>query len=73
LVQNVERIRDARTEGGAKLSSAISAALPKYDGKTTYGILITNEGDVIPLQSADADPLFSNYIPAGHVEGKAAL
>jgi hypothetical protein len=73
LVQNIERIRDAWAQGGGKLPQAISSALPKYDGKTTYGILITNEGDVVPLQSANADPLFKNYIPAGHVEGKAAI
>jgi hypothetical protein len=73
LADNIERIRDAWAQGGAKLPKAISAALPKYDGKTTYGILITNEGDVVPLQSADADPLFNNYVSAGHVEGKAAL
>jgi hypothetical protein len=73
LVQNIERIRDAWAQGGGKLPHAISAALPKYDGRTTYGVLITNEGDVVPLQSADANPLFSNYVPAGHAEGKAAI
>jgi hypothetical protein len=34
--------------------------------------LITNEGDVVPLQSGDRDPLYSSYVSAGHVEGKAA-
>ena len=72
LVENIERIRDAWAQGGGKLPQAISAALPKYDG-TTYGILITNEGDVVPLQSGPPDPRYSNYPPAKHVEGKAAI
>jgi hypothetical protein len=73
LVQNIEGIKDAWAQGGGKLPQAISAALPKYDGKTTYGILITNEGDVVPLQSGGATPLFDNYSSASHVEGKAAI
>jgi hypothetical protein len=56
-----------------RLHAAISAGLPKYDGKTTYGVLITNEGNVVPLQSGQTSPLYSNYPPAGHVEGKAAI
>jgi SCP1.201-like deaminase len=56
-----------------RLHAAISTGLPKFDGKTTYGVLITNEGDVVPLQSAGAHPLYDNYVPAGHVEGKAAI
>jgi len=71
--QNIEGIKDAWAQGGGKLPQAISAALPKYDGKTTYGILITNEGDVVPLQSGGATPLFDNYSSASHVEGKAAI
>jgi len=51
----------------------ISAGLPKYDDETTYGVLITNEGDVVPLQSSKRDPLYSTYPSAGHVEGKGAL
>jgi hypothetical protein len=39
----------------------------------TYGVLITNEGDVVLLKSADPSPLYKNYPPAGHVEGKAAV
>jgi hypothetical protein len=68
-----EQIKEALAAGGGRLPAVISAALPKYDGKTTYGVLITNEGDVVPLQSSARSPLFSNYVPAGHVEGKAAL
>jgi len=56
-----------------RLHAAISAGLPKYDGKTTYGVLITNEGNAVPLQSGQASPLYSNYPPASHVEGKAAI
>ena len=47
--------------------------MPKYDGVTTYGILITNEGDVVPLRSGVRSPLFRDYPSAGHVEGKAAI
>lgn len=73
LVENIERIKDAWAGGGAKLPERIAAALPKFDDKTTYGILITNEGDVVPLRSPGADPLFNNYPAATHVEGKAAI
>jgi hypothetical protein len=59
-------------EGGGRLPAAISAALPKYDGKTTYGVLITYEGNIVPLKSARAES-FSNYSPSKHVEGKAAI
>jgi hypothetical protein len=66
-------IKDALGAGPERLQATISAGLPKYDGKTTYGVLVTNEGHIVPLQSADASPLYSNYIPAAHVEGKAAI
>jgi hypothetical protein len=46
--------------------------LPKYDG-TTSGVLITNEGQTVPFQSGNADPVYDNYVAAGHAEGKAAL
>jgi hypothetical protein len=46
-----------------RVRAVISAGLPKFDKKTTYGVLITNEGDVVPLQSGDADPRYSNYPP----------
>lgn len=38
-----------------------------------HGVLITNEGDIVRLQSAGPSSLYSNYIPASHVEGKAAI
>ena len=69
---STEGIKKALTEGSG-LQEAIRAALPEYDGKTTFGVLITNEGDVVPLRSPGASPLYNNYSPAGHVEGKAAI
>jgi hypothetical protein len=66
-------IRDARGAGPERLQATISAGLPKYDGETTYGVLTTNEGNVVPLQSGERSPLYSNYSSAGHVEGKAAI
>ena len=66
-------IKDALPSGPERVRAVISEGLPKYDKKTTYGVLITNEGDVVPLQSADAIPLYKKYIPASHVEGKAAI
>jgi hypothetical protein len=35
--------------------------------------LITNEGEVISLQSGNASPTYANYPAALHVEGKAAI
>jgi hypothetical protein len=46
--------------------------LPKYDG-TTSGVLITNEGQTVPLQSGEADPAYRKYPAARHAEGKAAI
>jgi hypothetical protein len=68
-----EEINDALNSDPERLQAVISARLPKYDNKITYGVLITNEGEIVPLKSANADPLYDNYIPAGHVEGKAAV
>jgi RHS repeat-associated protein len=47
--------------------------LPAFDGTTTEGVLVTNEGAVVPLKSGGADPRFANYVAASHVEGKAAV
>jgi hypothetical protein len=68
-----EEIKDALAAGGGGIPAIISATLPKYDGETTYGILITNEGDVVPLRSSKRTPPYTNYVPSGHVEGKAAV
>jgi uncharacterized Zn-binding protein involved in type VI secretion len=47
--------------------------LPPFDGKTTQGVLITKEGQTVPLESGNTDPKYANYAAAGHVEGKAAI
>lgn len=52
--------------------AGIDLTLPAYDG-TTQGLLYTNEGNLIPLSSGNADPAFANYPAAFHVEGKAAI
>jgi hypothetical protein len=46
--------------------------LPEYNG-TTSGVLFTNEGRVVRLQSGAPNPAYRNYPPAKHVEGKAAI
>ncbi|HLH96386.1 MAG TPA: DddA-like double-stranded DNA deaminase toxin [Xanthobacteraceae bacterium] len=58
---------------GSGLPEAVSAVLPKFDGKNTYGILITDEGDVVPLKNGNPSPLYRTYSSAGHVEGQAAI
>ena len=45
--------------------------LPEFTGTQTSGVLVTNEGKVIPLESGN--PSLSNYPAASHVEGKAAI
>jgi hypothetical protein len=35
------------------------------------GVLVTNEGETVPLQSGNS--ALPNYVAAGHAEGKAAL
>ena len=47
--------------------------LPPFDGETTHGLLLTDEGDIVPLRSGNADPAYRNYKNASHVEGKAAI
>jgi hypothetical protein len=69
----IGEIRDALPFGPEKIQAVISAGLPKYDNKTTYGVLITNEGDIVSLESGEKDPRYSNYPPSSHVEGKAAI
>jgi hypothetical protein len=68
-----DEIADALITEPEKLPEIISARLPKYDNVTTYGVLMTNEGDVVPLRSGGGNPLYGNYSSAGHVEGKAAI
>jgi hypothetical protein len=47
--------------------------LPPFDGETTRGALVTNEGQVIGLESGPANLTYANYPAATHVEGKAAI
>ena len=56
---------------GAPDGSKVSTQLPAYDGKTTHGVLTTNEGDTVHLTSGNADPRYANYPAASHVEGVA--
>lgn len=46
--------------------------LPEFDG-TTRGVLVTNEGAVIPLESGALHPNYLNYPASAHVEGRAAI
>jgi hypothetical protein len=68
-----EQIKEALSEGPERLQAVISAGLPKYDDTTTYGVLITNEGDIVPLKSGNASSFYENYESARHVEGKGAI
>ena len=54
-------------------SGTSSINLPEYDGKTTYGVLILDDGTQVPFSSGNANPNYKNYIPASHVEGKSAI
>jgi hypothetical protein len=47
--------------------------LPPYNGQTTVGVLMTDEGEVVPLQSGNGNPNYGNYAAASHVEGQAAI
>ncbi len=59
----------------ARMPRDYSSELPSYDGKTTHGILVTNEGEVIRLSSGGKQAPYANYKApaAAHVEGKAAI
>ncbi|WP_211232061.1 DddA-like double-stranded DNA deaminase toxin, partial [Pseudoduganella violaceinigra] len=52
-----------------------ASELPEYDGKTTHGVLVTNEGKVIQLRSGGKEEPYTGYkaVSASHVEGKAAI
>jgi hypothetical protein len=68
LLQRANGVGEA---GGAKLEAPLSRWLPKYDG-TTYGLLISNEGRVVPLQSGPPRS-FPRYPSSKHAEGKGAI
>jgi len=53
-------------------STATSPHLPDYDGATTQGVLVTNEGASYPLSSGGPTP-YPNYPAGSHVEGHAAI
>ena len=61
--------------GGEKdsKSGTSSINLPEYDGKTTHGVLVLDDGTQVPFSSGNANPNYKNYIPASHVEGKSAI
>jgi len=54
--------------GGVTSMLPTTPRLPAFNGEETEGILITNEGETVPLKSGGK----SNYVAATHVEGKAA-
>jgi len=71
--EHVERVNSALAAESAEGSMAEPPPLPAFDGVSTQGILMTNEGQVVPLQSGGTNPAYRNYAAAGHVEGKAAI
>ena len=70
------RKRGPQPPPGFPSEDEILQTLPPYDGKKTVGVLVTEEGNVVPLQSLktdQADPRYANYFSATHVEGQAAI
>jgi RHS repeat-associated protein len=59
--------------GRGVFDHAVQRVLPEFDGARTQGVLITNEGDVIPFQNRPRDPAYRNYESAAHADGKAAI
>lgn len=57
----------------ADFYQTLQASLPKFDGRTTSGVLFTDEGAVLRFTSADPVPALDNYPAAGHVEGKSGI
>ena len=43
-----------RKDGGKSGGSSVN--LPEYDGKTTYGVLVLDDGTQIPFSSGNANP-----------------
>jgi nucleic acid/nucleotide deaminase of polymorphic system toxin len=73
VVHNSNNCTGGETGSGGSTGArnGAPAVLLPYDGATTEGWLVTNEGDIVPLKSGDSQ--LPNYASAGHVEGKAAL
>jgi hypothetical protein len=67
----VQGIRNALATGKG-VQDAISAALPKYDDDTTFSVLITNEGNVVPFRSRGKDSFYPGYASGAHTETQAA-
>jgi RHS repeat-associated protein len=62
-----------RPPPGFPTEDEVRQTLPVFDGQTTHGVLVTNEGDVVPLTSGTRPEGYSNYESAAHVEGQAAI
>ncbi len=67
-----QRANSVGEMGSAKSGVLLSSWLPSYDDETTHGLLITNEGNVVPLRSGPPRS-FGNYPPSRHAEGKGAI
>jgi RHS repeat-associated protein len=61
------------TGGQGGFSYGIQRVLPEYDGVRTQGLLVTNEGNVVPFQNGPRDLAYRNYESAAHADGKAAI
>ena len=59
-------------KGGSK-SGRKTISLPEYDGTTTHGVLVLDDGTQIGFTSGNGDPRYTNYRNNGHVEQKSAL
>ena len=68
--KGIEKLKDGFRVGKSGTSSI---NLPEYDGKTTHGVLVLDDGTQVPFSSGNANPNYKNYIPASHVEGKSAI
>lgn len=64
---------EPRPPPGFPTEDDVRRNMPIYDGETTRGTLVTNEGHVVPLESGTRPPGYSNYESAAHVEGQAAI
>lgn len=60
-------------ESGAGESGRKTISLPEYDGTTTHGVLVLDDGTQIGFTSGNGDPRYTNYRNNGHVEQKSAL
>ena len=65
-------LNDLRTKVKPKSGSS-SVNLPEYDGKTTHGILVLDDGTQVKFTSGNGDPRYTNYANNGHVEQKASI